>query len=96
MKHKASKVKRIALTALAAVFALSSAMIISASAKTYQWTHTVSLATSPGSMTSISTTMGGTGKMSENFGSYPTIFDGYSTSNNSARAVNEKTGKSYG
>ena len=71
-------------------------MAISASAKTYQWTHTVSLATNPGVMTSISTSMGGTGKMSENFGSYPTIFDGYSTSNNSARAVNEKTGKSYG
>lgn len=34
--------------------------------------------------------------MSENFGSYPTIFDGYSTSNNSARAVNEGLNKSYG
>ncbi len=96
MKHKVSKVKKITLTALAAVCALSSAMAISASAKTYQWTHTVSLPTNPGVMTSISTSMGGTGKMSENFGSYPTIFDGYSTSNNSARAVNEGLNKSYG
>ena len=53
MKHKVSKVKKITLTALAAVCALSSAMAISASAKTYQWTHTVSLPTNPGVMTSI-------------------------------------------
>ncbi len=96
MKHKLSKGKRIIITAMAVMCALSTAAAIGANAKTYQWTHTVSLATNPGAMTSIITSMGGTGKMSENFGSYPTIFDGYSTSNNSARAVNEKTGKSYG
>ena len=96
MKQNVSKIKRTALTTLAVACAFSCTAAISANAKTYQWTHTVSLATNPGVMTSISTSMGGTGKMSENFGSYPTIFDGYSTSNNSARAVNEKTGKSYG
>ncbi len=96
MKQNVSKIKRATLTTLAVACAFSCTAAISSNAKTYQWTHTVSLATNPGVMTSISTSMGGTGKMSENFGSYPTIFDGYSTSNNSARAVNEKTGKSYG
>lgn len=96
MKQNVSKIKRAALTTLAVACAFSCTAAISANAKTYQWTHTVSLATNPGVMTSISTSMGGTGKMSENFGSYPTIFDGYSTSNNRARAVNESTGKRYG
>ena len=81
---------------MAVVCALSTAAAIGVSAQTYQWTHIVSLATNPGVMTSISTSMGGTGKMSENFAGYPTIFDGYSRSSNKARAVNESTGKSYG
>ena len=95
MKHKTSKMKKVTLIALASVCALTVAAI-SASAKTYQWTHTVSLATNPGVMTSISTSMGGTGKMSENFAGYPTIFDGYNRSSNRARVVKESTNKSYG
>lgn len=96
MKTKKIKVKRILISVIAVACALSAITAISASATTYQWTHTVSLATNPGTTTSISTSMGGTGKMAENFAGYPTIFDGYSTSQNKARAVFESTGKSYG
>ena len=96
MKHKLSKGKRIIITAMAVMCSLSTAAAIGANAKTYQWTHTVSLATNPGAMTSIITSMGGSGKMSDVFSSYPTIFDGYSRSENRARAVVETSGKSYG
>ena len=46
----------------------------------------------------IGTTMGGTniGRMSDTFSSYPTIFDGYSSSKNRARAYNFDDSISYG
>ena len=55
---------------------------ITVSAKTYTWTHTVSVASIPGSTDSITASMGGKGRMSDTFSSYPTIFDGYKVSNN--------------
>lgn len=91
-----SKIKRIAITTVAVVCALSSVAAISASAKTYTWTHTVSVASVPGSTDSIVATMDKAGRMSDTFSSYPTIFDSYRTSNDKARAVNYTTGKDYG
>lgn len=90
-----NKLRRIIAIALICLVILSIA-VISVSAKTYTWTHTVSVASIPGSTDSIITSMGGTGRMSDTFSSYPTIFDGYSVSNNKARAVNDDTGYSYG
>lgn len=90
------KIKKIATTTVVAICALLSIAAISASAKTYTWTHTVSVASVPGSTDSIVASMGGKGRMSDTFSSYPTIFDGYTVSNNKARAVNDGTGISYG
>lgn len=56
----------------------------------------MSVASIPGSTDSITTSMGGKGRMSDTFSSYPTIFDGYTVSNDKARAVNDSTGVSYG
>lgn len=46
---------------------------ITVSAKTYTWTHTVSVASILGSTDSITASMGGKGRMSDTFSSYPTI-----------------------
>lgn len=81
---------------IATVAAVLSFAAITVSAKTYTWTHTVSVASIPGSTDSITASMGGKGRMSDTFSSYPTIFDGYKVSNNKARAVNDSTGVSYG
>lgn len=92
MKSKMKKTVAI-ITIVATVLSLAA---ITVSAKTYTWTHTVSVASVPGSTDSIVTSMGGKGRMSDTFSSYPTIFDGYTVSNNKARAVNDSTGTSYG
>ena len=92
MKSKIKKTVEI-ITIVAAV---SSLTVLAVSAKTYTWTHTVSVASIPGSTDSITTSMGGKGRMSDTFSSYPTIFDGYTVSNDKARAVNDSTGVSYG
>lgn len=92
MKSKMKKTVAI----IATVAAVLSFAAITVSAKTYTWTHTVSVASIPGSTDSITASMGGKGRMSDTFSSYPTIFDGYKVSNNEARAVNDSTGVSYG
>ena len=90
-----SKIKK-TVAIITIVAAVSSLTVLAVSAKTYTWTHTVSVASIPGSTDSITTSMGGKGRMSDTFSSYPTIFDGYTVSNDKARAVNDSTGVSYG
>ena len=90
-----SKIKK-TVAIITIVAAVSSLTVLPVSAKTYTWTHTVSVASIPGSTDSITTSMGGKGRMSDTFSSYPTIFDGYTVSNDKARAVNDSTGVSYG
>lgn len=90
-----SKIKK-TVAIITIVAAVSSLTVLAVSAKTYTWTHTVSVASIPGSTDSITTSMGGKGRMSDTFSSYPTIFDGYTVFNDKARAVNDSTGVSYG
>lgn len=78
MKHKTSKIKRIAVTALAAVCAMSSLAAISASAASESYTYTVGLAYGDATEHGIPTTKAGI--HSNTFGSNPTIYDGKTTS----------------
>lgn len=76
MKQKVSKIKRIALTTMTVVCALSSATVISGYATTIKSNYTVDVAGVSGSMDSmILTTHNHSGTRSDTFGSYPTIYD---------------------
>ena len=61
MKSKMKKTVAI----IATVAAVLSFAAITVSAKTYTWTHTVSVASIPGSTDSITASMGGKGRMSD-------------------------------
>ena len=93
---KNSKITRIVAIYLAVVFVLSAVTIFGVSAKVYTWEHTIELASIPGDSCSVGISMGGTGRMSDSFQSYPTIFNGYTKSVNQARAVHSSGGYSTG
>ena len=94
---KTNKFKRVIITAMAAVCALSSATAISASAASEKYVHTVGVSTSYKSDDAIWISMKKKASCSDNFSSYPTIFNGYSNSRNRARAEynNGKTKTAY-
>lgn len=94
MKQRTNKTKRITIVFIAVICMVMIASI-SVAAKTYTSTHTVSVASVSGSSDVYYATMGKKGRMSDTFSNYPTVFDGKTTSNDKARAVNETTGKTY-
>ena len=95
MKRQGNLTRVVAIY-LIVVFAMCAIAVFGVSAKTYTWTHTVELAASPGDSTTIGTSMGAAGRMSDTFPSYPTIYGNYTTSTNKARAYNYTTGRDYG
>ncbi len=92
MKHRIGKIKRIMITTIAAVCALSSTAAICASAASETYTHTVTLSSDSGSTTGTWMYMKKVGTCSDVFSTYPTIFDNYSTSYNKSR-VKHSDGK---
>lgn len=96
MKNIINKSKKVAVATMAALCAVSSFAAISASATTTNWTHTVSVASIPGSTDSIVAELEKSGKISDTFANYPTIYNGFSRSNNQARAFNYTINKDYG
>lgn len=86
---KTNNIKRIIAIYLAVVFVLSVIAIVGVSAKTYTYTHTVEVASVPGSSDSLGISMGGKGRISDTFQAYPTIYNGYSSSNNKSRVYNK-------
>lgn len=93
---KNNKVKRIVAIYLAVVFVLSAVAVFGVSAKVYTWEHTIELASISGDSCNVGISMGGTGRMSDAFQSYPTIYNGYTKSVNQARAVHSSGGYSSG
>ncbi len=94
---KLKKFKRIFISTMVAGLALSIIAAFAVSAKTDNWTHTVSVPGIPGRADSIDLTLNrATTKLYDTFSSYPTIFDNYQTSRNKARAYNQTKKIDYG
>lgn len=89
MKQKTSKFKRVAITALAAVCALSSVAAFGASAKTYKYTHTVNVGGYSGANDTTWISMPKKGTCYDLFGSYPTIYNNKSSCTIETRACHE-------
>ncbi len=83
---KLNKIKKLSITTMAVVCALSTAAAISAGAKSEQYVHTVSLSTAVNSDTALWISMSKEAECSDTYASYPTIFDNYSSSTNKSRA----------
>lgn len=83
---KNSKIKRIVAIYLAVVFVISAVAVFGVSAASVSKEHTVELATGDGEYDSEVIRLNGSGSISDTFYSYPTIFDGYSSSYNKAVA----------
>lgn len=94
MKQKTNKVKRIFITTLATVCALSSTAAISANAASEQYVHTVEVSSIVRSNDATWITMKSKGTCSDTFGNFPTIYNNYNTSTNKSRAEHSD-GKTY-
>lgn len=97
MKQKFNVFNKVVITVLFCICALLPVAIVGVSAATVTSTHTVSLSSVVGDATSYWITMTSKAKCTENFSSYPTIYNGYTYSKNKARAEYEdgETLKAY-
>lgn len=84
-----SKSKRIVVSAMAAVCALSSVAALCANAASETYTHTVSVTSNAGSDDATWMVMSYSGTCSDTFPSYPTIYNNYSNSYNMSRVEDE-------
>lgn len=76
MKHKIKRKKRMVITAMAVLCAMSSITAISSYAATIRSNYTIEVGGTSGDMDSmILTTHNHSGTRSDTFGSYPTIYD---------------------
>ena len=87
---KSKKIKRVFITALAALCAMSSMAAITASAKTEKYVHKVAIATGNGETAATWMTMSKKGTCSDLFANYPTIFDGKKISVSKSRIEDSK------
>lgn len=88
-KKSLSKSKRIVISAMAAVCALSSVAALCANAASETYTHTVSVTSNAGSDDATWMVMSNNGTCTDRFASYPTIYNGYSNSYNKSRVEDE-------
>lgn len=92
---KNNKIKRIVVIYLAVVFVVSAVAVVGVCAKTVTKEHTVELATGDEEYDYEVISLGGAGRISDTFSSYPTIFNGYSSSYNKAIAYDYVNRKYY-